>query len=199
MAKLSCATQFSHALCFWFFSCLLPWLCWFSCSTTVDWHFVLDFPEYHGYECPAYFRDDWLNAFHDHKRALKLAEQHDPVARTAAQLAMEVDQGKPARRARQHGASAMAVDDDNDDDNDDDDGLGDAAEENTAAQTGRQGYDGYRFVYMGPRGSSTAVHADVFRSFSWSINLAGRKKWRFLAPEYASLMLDKCACPGCVS
>jgi hypothetical protein len=133
-----------------------------------DWHFVLDFPDYHGYECPSFFRDDWLNAFHDHQRQCKDLEMADPLARTAAQLTVSESAAAFA------GAGA--------DDMDTDDNPG---------QAGRQGYDGYRFVYMGPRGSSTAVHADVFRSFSWSINLAGRKKWRFLAPEHSSLLLDK--------
>lgn len=37
--------------------------------------------------------------------------------------------------------------------------------------------DDYRFVYMGPKGSWTPFHADVFRSYSWSANVCGRKKW----------------------
>lgn len=42
--------------------------------------------------------------------------------------------------------------------------------------------DDYRFVYMGPKGSWTPLHADVFTSFSWSINICGRKRW-LLFPE----------------
>ncbi|PIK40416.1 putative jmjC domain-containing protein 4 [Apostichopus japonicus] len=37
--------------------------------------------------------------------------------------------------------------------------------------------DDYRFVYMGPKGSWTPFHADVFRSFSWSANVCGKKRW----------------------
>lgn len=37
--------------------------------------------------------------------------------------------------------------------------------------------DDYRFVYMGVAGTSTLLHADVFRSYSWSVNLCGKKKW----------------------
>ncbi|XP_053569709.1 2-oxoglutarate and iron-dependent oxygenase JMJD4 [Bombina bombina] len=37
--------------------------------------------------------------------------------------------------------------------------------------------DDYRFVYMGPKGSWTPFHADVFRSYSWSANVCGQKKW----------------------
>lgn len=42
--------------------------------------------------------------------------------------------------------------------------------------------DDYRFVYMGPKGSWTPFHADVFRSYSWSANICGRKKWLLFAP-----------------
>ena len=42
----------------------------------------------------------------------------------------------------------------------------------------------YRFFYLGPAGSHTSLHADVFRSHSWSANLTGRKRWKLLAPEY---------------
>ncbi|XP_072034844.1 2-oxoglutarate and iron-dependent oxygenase JMJD4-like [Amphiura filiformis] len=42
--------------------------------------------------------------------------------------------------------------------------------------------DDYRFVYMGPKGSWTPFHADVFRSFSWSANICGRKKWLLFPP-----------------
>jgi len=31
----------------------------------------------------------------------------------------------------------------------------------------------YRFVYIGPKGSFTPFHSDVFGSFSWSANVAG--------------------------
>lgn len=41
----------------------------------------------------------------------------------------------------------------------------------------------HRFVYMGPRGSWTALHADVLRSFSWSFNVCGRKRWLLFPPQ----------------
>lgn len=37
--------------------------------------------------------------------------------------------------------------------------------------------DDYRFVYMGMKGSFTPLHKDVFRSFSWSTNICGKKLW----------------------
>ena len=30
-------------------------------------------------------------------------------------------------------------------------------------------------MYLGPKGTSTAIHADVLRSYSWSTNVCGRK------------------------
>ena len=35
----------------------------------------------------------------------------------------------------------------------------------------------YRFVYIGPKGSWTPFHSDVFGSYSWSANIVGKKKW----------------------
>ncbi|XP_066596398.1 2-oxoglutarate and iron-dependent oxygenase JMJD4 [Prorops nasuta] len=42
--------------------------------------------------------------------------------------------------------------------------------------------DDYMFVYMGPRGSWTPFHADVFTSYSWSANIVGRKRWLLFPP-----------------
>ncbi|CAN0890361.1 Arginine-specific demethylase JMJ20 [Linum grandiflorum] len=49
----------------------------------------------------------------------------------------------------------------------------------------------YRFVYMGAKGSWTPFHADVFRSYSWSANVCGRKKWFFLSPDQSHLAFDR--------
>ena len=46
-------------------------------------------------------------------------------------------------------------------------------------QRGESGGD-HRFVYIGPRGSSTRLHADVLFSYSWSVNVVGRKRWRLV-------------------
>ncbi|KAG2399189.1 uncharacterized protein HKW66_Vig0083290 [Vigna angularis] len=44
----------------------------------------------------------------------------------------------------------------------------------------------YRFVYIGVKGSWTPLHADVFRSYSWSSNVCGKKRWLFLDPSQLS-------------
>ncbi|XP_019363582.1 PREDICTED: jmjC domain-containing protein 4 [Crocodylus porosus] len=51
--------------------------------------------------------------------------------------------------------------------------------------------DDYRFVYMGPKGSWTPFHADVFRSYSWSANICGKKKWLLYPPEEEEYLRDR--------
>ncbi|XP_071943049.1 2-oxoglutarate and iron-dependent oxygenase JMJD4-like [Antedon mediterranea] len=51
--------------------------------------------------------------------------------------------------------------------------------------------DDYRFVYMGPKNSWTPLHADVFRSFSWSANICGSKRWLIYPPGEEEFLRDK--------
>lgn len=48
----------------------------------------------------------------------------------------------------------------------------------------------YKFVYLGPKGTSTVLHADVLQSFSWSTNVCGKKRWFLIPPEYTYLLYD---------
>ncbi|CAH1957244.1 unnamed protein product [Acanthoscelides obtectus] len=50
--------------------------------------------------------------------------------------------------------------------------------------------DDYRFVYMGPNNSWTPFHADVFMSYSWSVNIMGRKRWILFPPGKENLLKD---------
>ncbi|ORZ39403.1 hypothetical protein BCR44DRAFT_1426467 [Catenaria anguillulae PL171] len=50
--------------------------------------------------------------------------------------------------------------------------------------------DDYRFVYMGCKGTWTPFHADVLRSYSWSSNICGRKRWLFFPPGQEHLFTD---------
>ena len=45
------------------------------------------------------------------------------------------------------------------------------------------GSDDYKFTYLGPQGSWTPFHTDVYGSFSWSANVAGYKKWIFFPKD----------------
>ncbi|XP_035888668.1 2-oxoglutarate and iron-dependent oxygenase JMJD4 isoform X5 [Phyllostomus discolor] len=50
--------------------------------------------------------------------------------------------------------------------------------------------DDYRFIYMGPTGTWSPFHADIFRSFSWSVNICGRKKWFLFPPGQEEALRD---------
>jgi hypothetical protein len=50
--------------------------------------------------------------------------------------------------------------------------------------------DAYKFIYLGPQGTVTGLHADVLRSFSWSTNVCGKKLWYLVPPEYTYLLYD---------
>ncbi|XP_017889963.1 jmjC domain-containing protein 4 [Ceratina calcarata] len=50
--------------------------------------------------------------------------------------------------------------------------------------------DDYRFVYMGPQGTWTPLHADVFGSYSWSANLVGKKRWLLFPPTQENFLRD---------
>lgn len=52
-------------------------------------------------------------------------------------------------------------------------------------------HDDYRFVYIGPKGSWTPLHADVFTSFSWSVNIVGRKRWVLFPPGEEVYLRDQ--------
>ena len=41
----------------------------------------------------------------------------------------------------------------------------------------------FRFVYLGVEGTWTPMHVDVARSYSWSANVCGRKKWLMVPPS----------------
>jgi hypothetical protein len=163
-----------------------------------DWHHVAEFPAYGAYDTPPWFRDDWLNWAHD--------AQHEAI-----------NWAHDAQHEATRGAAAHA-----------------APDTAAAAAAASQCAD-YRFVYLGPAGSFTALHAararlcshprafysatatpadarrllglgkgfphpptplaphsralapvppqDVLRSFSWSVNVCGWKRWRLWPPE----------------
>ena len=48
----------------------------------------------------------------------------------------------------------------------------------------------YKFCYLGPKGTTTPLHADVLNSYSWSTNICGRKRWHMVPSEYTHLLYD---------
>ncbi|KAJ1723527.1 JmjC domain-containing protein 4 [Coemansia erecta] len=55
---------------------------------------------------------------------------------------------------------------------------------------GGGGGDDFRFCYLGGRGTWTPFHEDVWRSYSWSANVCGRKQWTLVPPGQNALFTD---------
>ena len=53
----------------------------------------------------------------------------------------------------------------------------------------------HRFVYLGPAGTRTKLHADVLFSYSWSINVCGVKRWRLVPAAHRGLVADAYTAP----
>jgi hypothetical protein len=68
--------------------------------------------------------------------------------------------------------------------------------QNATSGAGEEDRDDFRFVYMGPAGSWTPFHRDVFRSHSWSANLTGRKLWLMFPPAAEPCLVSQHG--GCV-
>ncbi|KOB52195.1 JmjC domain-containing protein 4 [Operophtera brumata] len=51
--------------------------------------------------------------------------------------------------------------------------------------------DDFMFVYIGPKNSWTPLHVDVYCSFSWSVNVTGRKKWILFPPGEEDKLKEK--------
>ncbi|XP_019850996.1 PREDICTED: jmjC domain-containing protein 4-like [Amphimedon queenslandica] len=64
-------------------------------------------------------------------------------------------------------------------------------QESPGAEDHHQVKDDYRFVYMGPKGTWTPFHVDVFRSYSWSVNVCGLKEWLIYPPGEEKHLRDK--------
>lgn len=50
--------------------------------------------------------------------------------------------------------------------------------------------DDFMFVYIGPKRSWTPLHEDVYSSYSWSVNIVGRKKWILFPPGEENKLKD---------
>ncbi|CAK1602930.1 unnamed protein product [Parnassius mnemosyne] len=51
--------------------------------------------------------------------------------------------------------------------------------------------DDFMFVYIGPKESWTSFHSDVYSSYSWSVNIIGRKRWILLPPGEENKLRDQ--------
>ncbi|GLI69130.1 hypothetical protein VaNZ11_013685 [Volvox africanus] len=158
-----------------------------------DWHFVAEFPEYGAYRLPIFFADDWLNAYYDHLTSQALRDGKAATGNASAAYGDNPNAINAAVVPATIGPNSITV-------------------EATAAKEGIAQGDGdcsgrlsgteaagsppavtsdYRFCYLGPAGTWTPLHSDVLRSYSWSINVCGRKRWLMLPPRYTHLLYDK--------
>jgi len=58
-------------------------------------------------------------------------------------------------------------------------------------EAGRPTNGDFRFCYLGPAGTFTPLHRDVYASYSWSANVVGRKLWWFFPPDRLGPVKDK--------
>ena len=50
----------------------------------------------------------------------------------------------------------------------------------------------FLFLYWGDAGTSTGYHQDVVGTFSWSLNIRGRKEWKFFLRRSPSIKVIQC-------
>ncbi|MEW5317730.1 MAG: hypothetical protein WDW38_009007 [Sanguina aurantia] len=173
-----------------------------------DFHLNSACPHYKAYHTPPYFQDDWLNEYHDATAAPThplpfptLPEVHSlcsdsdvmvpPVFMTSSQQSAGAPLNStpalqpavslsPVVHAHHQGADPECV-------------GGCTVPASSEAVPDAVATSDYRFLYLGVAGTRTPLHADVFRSFSWSVNVSGRKRWSLLPPQHTHLLYDKFA------
>ncbi len=174
-----------------------------------DWHLACEFPDYQAYTCPAVFQDDWLNEWFDWQQ--RQQQEAAPAPQQAEQADVDGQQQQSAGAGGIQASDYRFV------------YLGPAVS-NQDSVTAAMPYNGAllrhsshpsltAYPWAGAsahwfvphalllQGTSTPLHADVLRSFSWSANIAGRKLWRLLPPQVPmsfqrQCCFDKLLCSG---
>ncbi|XP_041376873.1 uncharacterized protein LOC121389344 [Gigantopelta aegis] len=170
-----------------------------ECLYLKDWHFTRSFPDYTAYETPVYFRSDWLNEFWDTQLDKPDDYKFVYMGPKDSWRCRDVTRRIPPVFVFDHAGSEECL------------YLKDwhftrSFPDYTAYETPvyfRSDWlnefwdtqldkpDDYKFVYMGPKDSWTPLHADVMRSFSWSANVCGRKKWILFPPGEEEALKDR--------
>ncbi|KAL0019101.1 hypothetical protein WJX77_004127 [Trebouxia sp. C0004] len=132
-----------------------------------DWHFANEYPDCNAYQTPCYFQEDWLNEFYDIRQRRPQQRHRAGSADDTLQAGPVADKGDVEERAA----------------NGDRSGGSNAGCDIASSD--------YRFVYLGCKGTWTPLHADVLRSYSWSTNVTGRKRWKLLPPQFTHLLYDR--------
>ncbi|KAL9314101.1 hypothetical protein ACSQ67_019553 [Phaseolus vulgaris] len=140
-----------------------------------DWHFVKEYPEYVAYDTPRFFCDDWLNLYLDNFRIHIDSDKEQPNEEICCS----------DYRFVYMGVKGVII------------GVINSSSSNA-----------YKIMLYFPlqrdekltsnlllsiilAGSWTPLHADVFRSYSWSANVCGKKRWLFLDPSQCPLIFDR--------
>uniref|UniRef100_A0A915JDK5 Jumonji domain-containing protein 4 n=1 Tax=Romanomermis culicivorax TaxID=13658 RepID=A0A915JDK5_ROMCU len=126
-----------------------------------DWHFQSQYPEYSAYETPLYFQSDWLNEYCDHKRhSIEKDYRFVYIGQQGTWYACwgRAKIWNTKNSERTHLTSVF---------------LQEYLQSlcNTL----------YKFIEKSFF-HRTPFHVDVFRSFSWSANICGRKLWYLVPP-----------------
>lgn len=154
-----------------------------------DWHLYRDYPSEaaRAYSSPPLFGLDWLNEWwrvRSTRECLSPEQTPHPNSEETAEAGL-LDMMDKAALEGSVGLTGevRSVD-----------VVGSADEMGSAGEVGSAGgvthADDFRFVYMGPRGSWTALHHDVLLSNSWSANICGRKRWLLFPPSVSHHLRD---------
>jgi len=156
-----------------------------------DWHYTAECPDKPAYALPTFFSEDWLNAFYCRGGSCGDYGAADIAAADAAAVEPTEESPKTAAAAAEAAAAGATPP------------LLNCTCSTTPTPSPSSSASppppatpgapsaataDYRFIYIGPAGSWTALHADVLRSFSWSANVAGTKRWRLLPPAHSPLI-----------
>jgi|AntAceMinimDraft_12_1070368.scaffolds.fasta_scaffold11210_2 hypothetical protein len=133
-----------------------------------DWNFVHDFPDYGAYATPGHVKDDWLNAGGEEST-------DDWIA--GGGLDERVGEAGFEKNEHESGSESESE--------------SESDGKNPSASPLRNTPGSFKFVYCGVQGTWTPAHVDVARSFSWSVNVCGHKKWFLVPPNRAKFLRHK--------
>jgi len=133
-----------------------------------DWNFVHDFPDYGAYATPGHVKDDWLNAGGEEST-------DDWIA--GGGLDERVGEAGFEKNEHESGSESESE--------------SESEGKNPSASPLRNTPGSFKFVYCGVQGTWTPAHVDVARSFSWSVNVCGHKKWFLVPPNRAKFLRHK--------
>ncbi|RXK36933.1 hypothetical protein M231_05766 [Tremella mesenterica] len=141
-----------------------------------DWHLIAQL-EYEGgrseevYEVPECFRDDWLNPPY-HSKPPSSNTITSPVSKQVLLNNHKLNDNHQLQTTPPQ------------------DCQGEQCHNKSDRPPSLDAKD-FRFVYVGPAGTFTPIHRDVYASYSWSANVVGRKIWWLFPPSSLPFLKGK--------